>query len=236
MPRNLTMLLASSAAVALISGAGSAADLPIPSWPAPMAAPLAYDWSGIYVGLQGGGVWGDVDFTDITNTNAFEYDIDGWKIGGHAGGQIQWNWIVLGLEGDVEYADVNGALVVAGDTAASDYDWQASIRGRVGLAFDRLLIYGTGGAAYADIEGTIIDGGVASESFDISRWGWTAGGGVEFGITRNLSVGAEYRYTDLGAEQVTSAVAFPGDIFEWDSTEHAIRGRVSWRFGGPGMP
>lgn len=242
MAHTIKTLLAGSAAVALLSGGALAADLPLPMEEPPMMeAPATvaptYNWSGIYAGLQGGGVWGDVDFTDITNANAFAYDIDGWKIGGHVGGQMQWNWVVLGIEGDIEYADVDGTLTVAGDSASSDYNYQASIRGRVGVAFDRLLVYGTGGAAYADIDGNITNGVTAtSEDFDISRWGWTAGGGVEFGITPNISAGIEYRYTDFGDVQRTSAAAFPGDVFEWDTTEHAVRGRVSFRWGAPVAP
>jgi outer membrane immunogenic protein len=235
MPR----LLVSASALALLSTAAFAADLPLPVDPIPVAqaADPVYDWSGIYAGLQGGGVWGNVDFADVTNAQNFEYNIEGWKFGGHLGGQMQWHWVVLGVEGDIEWADVNGMLTAGNDSVSSDFNYQASIRGRLGVAFDRLLVYGTGGAAYADIDGTITNGGAAiSEGVDISRWGWTAGGGVEFGVTQYISVGAEYRYTDLGDLRRTSAAAFPGSVYAWDTTEQAVRGRVTIRWGGAMQP
>jgi outer membrane immunogenic protein len=232
----MTRFLASVAAVALLSSAAVAADLPLPmapSEPAPVAVP-GYDWSGIYVGVQGGWKFGEDDYF-VTGFGDAGFDVDGPMVGGHLGGNFQTGMFVFGLEGDGEWADVSGTDTAPnGDEVSTDIEWQASIRGRVGLAWDRVLLYGTGGAAFAGTENRIFDASVpATDTEDDTRVGWTVGAGLDFGITQNLSAGVEYRYTDYGEEDYTTAL-FPGQTFTSDLSYHAVRGRVSWRFGGLG--
>jgi outer membrane immunogenic protein len=154
-------LAISASAIALLAGTAAAADLPPPmeAAPAPMYSPtpIAYNWSGFYIGAHGGWGFGDGDFDD------------GAVIGGQIGMNWQWNSFVLGVEGDGSWADLG------------DADSLESIRGRAGFAFDRFLVYGTGGAAFQDFD-------------DL---GWVAGVGAEYAVTDALSVGVEYLHYDF---------------------------------------
>lgn len=131
--------LASASVLAILSSAALAADLPIMSPPpAPMLSttPIAYNWSGFYIGAHGGWGFADGDFED------------GFIVGGHLGVNWQFNNFVLGAEGD-------GSFVDWGDTEAV-----GTVRLRGGLALDRFLPYVTGGAAFGDDIGWVAGGGV----------------------------------------------------------------------------
>lgn len=150
----------SASALALMSSIALAADLPTyePA-PAPMMSPtpIAQNWTGFYIGAHGGYGFGDGGLDD------------GAVIGGQIGVNWQWNSFVLGAEGDGSWVDF-GAVDAVG-----------SVRLRGGLAFDRFLVYGTGGAAFEDFG-------------DV---GWVAGGGAEYLLTQNIAVGAEVLHYEL---------------------------------------
>jgi outer membrane immunogenic protein len=131
--------LASASVLAILSSAALAADLPTMSPPpAPMMSttPIAYNWSGFYIGAHGGWGFADGDFED------------GFVVGGQLGVNWQFNNFVLGAEGD-------GSFVDWGDTSAV-----GTVRLRGGLALDRFLPYVTGGAAFGDDIGWVAGGGV----------------------------------------------------------------------------
>jgi outer membrane immunogenic protein len=239
-------LLLSCAALILMGAMAKAADI---------IEPTAYDWTGPYIGLQGGYAWGenDVEVGDpVTAAIAgFSADsdpitlnppadgsigIDGWAGGLHLGYLWQHDSLVLGIEGDGEFADIDGDTDVfanAGDTDPTgtleqDIDWLASLRLRAGFAMDRALIYATGGLAVGGVELTAEDnasGDSLSESD--TQWGWTVGGGLDYAFTDDLSGRVEYRYTDLGKSEIT----VEGQDFEVDATFHAVRAGLSWHFG-----
>jgi outer membrane immunogenic protein len=220
----LKRLLISAATVALMSTAALAADLPIiEEAPVVEAAPVVYDWSGFYIGINGGYAWGDTEvdfnytsgppgtfFTGCLATGAclgaLDYETDGFLIGGHAGFNWQSGAFVFGLEADIDYSDMEGdagvLVLVPGavgvTTAAStEYDYFGTFRGRIGAAFHRVLVYGTGGLAFAGVENfaTSFESGAGGRAFegsnDDTQVGWTAGGGVEFAVTDNVTLGAE---------------------------------------------
>ncbi|MGL4811440.1 MAG: outer membrane protein, partial [Beijerinckiaceae bacterium] len=163
------------------------------------------------------------------------YDSDGWMIGGHIGYNYQINQFVVGLEGDIEWSDSKKtALYTApiGWYHRTSMEWQASLRARFGIAFDRTLLYVTGGLAYADINhqfGTTL-GGVpvapALLSYGKDKWGWTVGAGVEHAFTNNFTARLEYRYTDFG--RISAASATFADSAKVNS--HAIRAGISYKF------
>ncbi len=133
--------------------------------------------------------------------------------GGQVGGNYQIGNVVLGLEGIYDWADIKntqvGALGAGTLTLVTKNDYIATVAGRLGYAFDRLLIYGKGGAAFtrdrADANLTGPLPGAASGSFN--RTGWLAGAGVEWAFWGNWSVKAEYDYMGFGAinEVITNA-------------------------------
>jgi outer membrane immunogenic protein len=153
--------------------------------------------------------------------------------GAVAGGTAGFNWqighAVLGLEGDVDWSNLNGtttsALCPAGCT--TNNDWLATARGRAGYAFDRFMPYVTGGAAFGDIKASTPGFAGVSQT----NTGWTAGGGVEFALTNNWTAKAEYLHVDLGnmncgfscGVAAGNSVSLKSDL---------VRGGVNFRFGG----
>lgn len=214
--------------------------------------PTAYDWTGPYVGLQAGYAWGENDLKagsveDIININAElqdaaiidgedgTFDLDGFVGGAHAGYNWQSDSLVLGLEGDIEYADLNDEVDIlddGGDLVGVDeveVNWLGSLRLRAGYAADRALFYATGGLAVGGAKMTAKDDDgddFADESE--TKWGWTIGGGLEYAFTDELSGRIEYRYTDLGKINVRSEDENVDD--EADLAFHAVRAGLSWHF------
>ena len=198
-----------------LSAPAFAADLgnvePLPAPDIVQAAPVN-DWTGFYLGVLGGYGWGTAD-TDAVG----EIDVEGFDIGGYAGGNWQWGNFVVGAEGDLLYPFRDG------DSAGLSVEQglNGSLRGRAGIALDRFLVYGTGGAALTDIELSS-----AAGSDDDVLWGWTAGAGVEGMLLDNVTARIEYRYTDYEDQTFTLG----GGAVDSDLSTHAIRGGVGLKF------
>jgi outer membrane immunogenic protein len=217
--------LISSAALALMSSAAFAADLPVYEAPPEMVAPtpVVSNWSGFYVGLHGGYGWADLD-DDDDGVDFGDADLEGAVIGGQIGVNWQWNMFVLGVEGDASWSGINDEDdfdPADGDVETIGYDWLASVRGRLGLGWDRFLVYGTGGVGFADFD----DDGIDPDGDDDVDIGWVAGGGAEFLVTDNVSVGAEYLHYEFDETFDDDAL---GDAF--DTSVDVIRGRVNVKF------
>jgi outer membrane immunogenic protein len=236
-------VLTSVAALALMSGAAAAADLPLPVEPAPVAAPVVYDWTGVYIGLQTGWKWADSDFgfdDDDGFLDDFDddtIDFDGWFAGGHVGYRFQWNWLVAGLEGDLEWVDVDGETSFDTDDDGDDelrisgeIDWEGSIRGTLGVGFDRVHVYGTGGFAFAGVEHSLSfeDVTIRHDDNDDTRVGWTLGAGVDVAVTDRITVGALYKYVDLGDDDSDVFDDDSDGRFDTDLTYHSIQARVAF--------
>jgi outer membrane immunogenic protein len=232
-----------------VCGVAQAADLPAydPAPQAPMSYTSAsYDWSGVYIGLHGGYLWSDVDYTaedalDPADFSEGSIDVDGWLAGVQAGYNIQLGSFVLGVEGDLAWTNADGETVndpasppdIQTDVRA-EIDWLGTLRGRAGYAMDRFLIYGTGGLAYASTEASVDDlGGEGPEIEDEdSVWGWTVGAGVEAAVTQNITVKAEYLYMDFGdAEYSFTDSAVPVTVpADGDIDAHSIKVGLNYKF------
>ncbi|HEV7257458.1 MAG TPA: outer membrane protein [Bosea sp. (in: a-proteobacteria)] len=204
--------------------------------PAP-ALPDIYSWTGIYLGVQAGYSWGQerTAFSDALgrafNGAAFRQSSDSALGGAHAGFNLQTGSIVLGIEGDVEALDAGETLVAPAMTGRVKRDWQASVRGRVGFAMDRFMIYATGGAAFTDFDYHLYDAAAGlSASTDRSKTGWTAGAGVNFAYTDNLILGAEYRYTDFGKVNAAGSGPLLGLTVRHEPTTHTLRASLAYKF------
>lgn len=197
-------LLLATAATLLIAAPAFAADLPARVGAvAPAPVFVTMNWTGFYVGAQVGYSWGTDRTTEfVTATGAATgfargFSPDGFVGGLHAGYNYQMGSLVLGLEGDIEASGVSGGYRLAnGNGTDTDRAWQGSLRARVGVAFDRALLYATGGVAFADIKHTYVSPAVR-ESFSDVKMGWTVGAGLEYAFTNNLTARAEYRYTSF---------------------------------------
>jgi outer membrane immunogenic protein len=177
-------------ALACAGGAAVAADIPRYQPPAaPYYAPV-YNWTGFYLGINGGGGWGTSQWDGVD-----KFDVSGGLIGGTIGYNWQVNQIVVGAEGDIDWSGIKGTTTVLCPAGCETRNkWLVTARGRIGYAFDRFLPYITAGLAAGDITATRpgFPGGSNSNA------GWTAGLGLEVGVVSNVSVKAEYLYLDLG--------------------------------------
>ena len=223
------ILLASVGAIAF-AGSAFAADLPYRGPPPVyLPPPPIFTWTGIYVGGQIGYAWGAGNFNEtvvdpVTGTliNTSVGGRPNGVIGGaHVGFNYQNNQWVIGLEGSVDGTSLTNTAVVAfpdGSTLAahSNADIQGSIRGRLGITWDRVLIFATGGVAFGGFNTEVSFSDppfFASASRSNTRVGWTVGGGIEYAITNNWSIQAEYRFTDFGTIRNGALAGLPADEF-----------------------
>ncbi|WP_370677733.1 outer membrane protein [Pleomorphomonas sp. PLEO] len=184
----------------------AAADLPTPDAPEyPASLPsTAFDWSGLYVGAQAGYVINQIGLTDSE-------DLKSGSFGMFGGYNFVYSGVVVGVENDVNYNWSDGETV--------GLDWDGSVRGRVGYAWDRVLFYGTAGLAAAS--GSVDLGRTKKEDILV---GWTAGVGAEYAITDNILARAEYRYSDFGS------VDFGGSIGEFKADQNKVSLGVAYKF------
>lgn len=215
-----------------------AADLPMaPPYKAPMAAQQVYNWTGFYIGVNGGYGWGTQDPLNII-TNRFDslsQGISGGAFGGTIGAQIQAAHVVIGLEADLDWANIKGSgtfvptiggVPLGSLNATTNINWESTARFRVGYANDNWLLYGTGGLALLGAKTTLttpagaaICGGVFANCTPTNRQvGAALGGGLEYGFTPNLSAKLEYLYITAVSLEV--------------SRHSEIRAGLNYRFGG----
>jgi outer membrane immunogenic protein len=175
-----TIGLMAAITIMAAAGAAQAADLPRTPYYTAQAPLSSYSWAGPYIGLNLGYQWG--------STTANPTEPSGFA-GGIQGGYLwQSGQFVFGGETDLQ---ISGA----DDTFAPwkfSNPWFGTLRGRAGVAFNNILLYGTLGLAYGGVEGQV---GGLSESR--THLGWAAGLGMEVGFTPNWSARAEYLYVDL---------------------------------------
>jgi outer membrane immunogenic protein len=254
------------AVAAIISSAfisqALAADMAVRPAPAPMMAAPVYNWSGFYIGAHGGYAWGRNEADAFDGAGAListtTRDTDGWFAGGQVGVNWQFhpNWLI-GIEGDLSGANIKGALTSCTATgcaaSASTNDWFGTLRGRVGLVFGPLLVYGTGGGAWMDnsVSRTItctgggcpavstpsvLVGQVATASSTLT--GWVVGGGIEWGFAPGWTAKLEYQHMEFNYTydyNYTLAAAFRR--IDSDYHVNTIRVGINYLFnwgGGPG--
>jgi len=184
----MRVLGAAMGALVIGVGGANAADIYAP----PPAAEVIYNpapafsWTGGYAGGLLGYGWGNANVKGGPNL-----DPDGWLGGVFAGYNFQTNnMFVLGVEGDFA---LNGAEDKANGVRVEN-NWNGTLRARAGVAFDRFMLYGTGGLAVGNINVKVANGGSNSGT----HAGWTVGAGMEAAITPNVIGRLEYRYTDYG--------------------------------------
>lgn len=220
----------------------SAADLPRRNFaPAPVAAysPVsAFSWTGFYVGVNGGYSWASLGSVG----NATFDRPSGFTLGGTAGYNQQFGNFVLGVEGDLNWNNIDSSrrqVVGIGAPAvnntvvhAAEVDWAGTLRLRAGYAVDRVLLYATGGYAGASLDLAYTNltnpAAAAPAAASRSKWahGYVLGVGLEYAFTRNVSAKAEYLYTSLGEVSAFSGVY----AARADYSASTVRMGVNYRF------
>ena len=236
--------------VVLLAAPAMAADMPVKAPVAPAPVGVAhYSWTGFYIGVNAGFAWGRATATDspastgacwATCGTRWGPDVDSFIGGGQAGWNVQLqNW-VLGIEGDVGYLGLKGR---AADAENDDELFVktrgglfATLRGRAGVLLSpTVLVYGSGGAIYADTRTNVSRTTTNFKTSNADPWGWTAGGGVEARLNPAWSWKLEYLYYDLGKDRVDGPIGITGitQFFPVQQAGHIVRGGINYRFGGP---
>jgi outer membrane immunogenic protein len=170
-----------------------AADMAAPVYKAPPTP--VFSWTGFYAGLNAGYGWANFSdgFGDSENLNGFVG-------GGQIGANYQTGPFVLGIEADIQGTTQSNSSTfsILGQSVREkdSLPWFGTVRGRVGYAWDRWMLYGTGGWAYMQTKVDLTSAGTVSSSSNNS--GWTAGAGVEWAMWDHWSTKLEYLYIDTG--------------------------------------
>lgn len=224
-------VLLASAALAIVAGlvpSVRAADMP-PSMPPPRGAALVpfFSWNGAYIGINAGYGTGRSSWTDnATAVSTGNFTVSGATVGGTLGYNLVLSALVFGLETDLNWSGIKGSTATnCGTICNTSNDWLGTMRGRIGYAFDRVLPYVTGGLAYGKVNISNNIGGAAS----ITKVGWTLGGGLEYAVTNNWTLKAEYLYADLG-KATCDAACSGGDPFDVRFSTHILRGGLNYKF------
>jgi outer membrane immunogenic protein len=244
----------------------------------PIVTPI-FTWSGFYVGLNAGAAWGSNNncptmYNYTANTGVVGAVVTTYAPGCSktsdaaftGGAQAGFNWqagsFVFGVEGDVNYLGdlgkngyANYALTSGGTTTY--YTWTGndngnllgSLRARAGIAFDRALIYATGGMAFRNgnhdqaVYASTTSGGVAAATYlgntNSDNIGWALGGGLEWALTNNMSFKVEYLHSHFSSDNylltTTAATPYNTVAFAGDRNDKVdvVRAGINWRFGGP---
>ncbi|HEY9012775.1 MAG TPA: outer membrane protein [Devosia sp.] len=222
-------LLTSTLAALAMIGAAQAADLIIEQPAVPAADSPAY-WDGFYAGVVGGFGSGRVDYTDIGAIVAADPAISGGMIGATLGYNTQFDNIVLGIEGDLSWANLNGSLSNgAGVTFQSNVGWVGTLRGRIGVDLDPVLLYATAGLAAGSLTTTLDVPGATA--YTATHVGFAVGAGVEAMVTDDISVKAEYLYLDLGTRDIPTGSLFAGSTANTaHPTAHTFRVGANFHF------
>lgn len=236
----LSIIGAGLLSIAGLVNVASAADLSRPYTKAPPVAEAIYNWTGFYIGVNGGGGWGHTHEVDTVLLTSTAHDMSG----GLAGGQIGYNWQagawVFGLEADGDWADINGSAPcpVATANCASSTRALASFRGRIGWATGPALLYATGGAGYANSRYTTLSAAAGLPApgttgvFSDDRWGYALGAGIEYGFAPNWSGKIEYMHYGFDSSTAPTGT-LSGPPIALSLRIDTVKVGVNYRFGGP---
>ncbi len=232
-------VLAASAASAL------AADLPIYTKVPPAPPVVLYNWTGCYLGANGGGLWVNKSWSR-TNTGEFmgSHDADGGLGGIQGGCNYQTGAWVFGIQGDYDWANASGSNIDLTQPFVqvidhSQIDGVGSVTGRVGYAWDRFLGYVKGGAAwerdrynlsFGPAAPITLNGPISTASE--TRQGYTVGIGGEYAFWKSLSAFVEYDYYDFGNRTNTFTNVNNGTVQLFNIREHKsiVKVGLNWKF------
>ena len=231
-----------------------AADLPYAK-AMPVVAPV-YDWTGVYVGVFGGGGFGNHNVNNSTGQAVpfADFSANYSSTGGLAGGEVGYRWqsgsYVVGVESDLFWTGIRGSDVsqfnngsFPGVTAvdADNWRWGGTLRVRGGFTIDRWLMFFTGGYAFGDIQHTNtppVGSGLPVDKFNVTANGLTAGAGFAYAITNNISAKFEYRYYNFmgynRAASTLTGLTVNGQLpYTTNSSFSVVSIGLDFKFGGP---
>ncbi len=219
---------------------------------APAMVPAVYDWSGFYIGLNGGGGWSHDCYTNTATFGGATIPSVGEGChdasGGLAGGQIGYRWQmtgwVFGLEAQGDWANLKGSNLSLASTTVfnasvtneTKTDALGLFTGQIGYSWNNVLWYVKGGAAVADNKYSgFLNSGALLDQATQTRWGAVVGTGIEFAFAPNWSVAVEYDHAFMGTDSINLTTP-AGLASRTDSISQGIdivTARINYRFGGP---
>jgi len=226
----------------VVASRAVAADLPSPGFPQPPHVPAAtpaYNWGGVYFGVNGGYGFGGSTWTapassTCPNCTSGSFDTDGFLIGGTVGVNFQPHDFVFGAEADLNWTKISGSVAPAnslcGTACQTANDWLGTVRSRFGLAVNRLLVFGTAGGAVGNIQAGRNPPGTYDSA---TQFGWAAGAGAEYAATENLTAKAEYLFVDLGSSTCAVTASACGSVAAGSTvslTANLIRLGINFKF------
>jgi outer membrane immunogenic protein len=226
------MRLARLLAIAVVAlGAATSAEAGDLDWldapPAFGPSPI-YDWTGFYLGLNGGYGFGSVPWTSGLDATRGTANVSGGLFGGTVGYNAQTvSSLVIGEEFDLAWNSLKATIPAAscGPNCELTTNWLATARLRIGYAYDRFMPYVTGGLAIGDLTGNIAGGPLGTQSH--INLGWTAGVGLEYSISEPLSAKIEFLHVDVRG--ISCGVACGGGPLSMDLNENIIRFGINYR-------
>lgn len=246
-------LLTAAIAIAMSPIVALADGLPSERIAAPAAAPCCEyvpipDWTGVYIGIHGGAAWTKTDwsfpFDESFNTAAgqsFPVSTSGTILGAHIGLNYQFWRVVVGTEATYTLAGLNNTVTGPFAAAPTDrFKFETkdlyTISGRLGVAFDKFLVYGKGGYAASLVEVSAITPAGILANASQHQSGYIVGGGVDMRLFTDVLFGLEYDYINLGTDRFTSVTTgttpnlpFNADI--GDTRSQIFMARLSILFG-----
>ena len=236
--KKLMLVTASLVALGAVAPAVAADLAARPYTKAPPMVQAAYDWSGFYIGINGGGGTSRNSWDLVGGLPQGSHDATGGTIGGEVGYRWQTGPIVFGVEGQGNWADFSGdnvSQVIPGNRNRTKIDAFGLFTGQVGYAWNNALLYVKGGAAVTDNRYSILTtaGGALLASTDETRWGGTVGVGFEYGFAPNWSFGVEYDHLFMGSSTNNFATL---PVLQSNNIKQDVdlfTARVNYKFGGP---
>jgi outer membrane immunogenic protein len=209
--------------------------LVIPAHGGELEGSSAYDWTGFYAGVSGGYGMGSSTTVGVPSGSSQTIGLSGGLLGANAGYNAQMDNFVLGVEGDVSWSGISGSAICTLDpsfTCRGDIDWIASITGRAGVAFDKALLYASGGVALSGVEARVTP---SSPFFTGSHSGigvgWTAGVGVEVAVTENVSLKADFSHVNFGTVRAPAGtLSSNGDVYDLSASANIVKVGVNFAF------
>jgi outer membrane immunogenic protein len=238
--KKLMLVTASLVALGAASQAVAADMAARPYTKAPPIMQAAYDWSGFYIGVNGGGGTSRNRWDLVGGLSEGSHDSTGGTVGGQVGYRWQTGPIVFGVEAQGNWADFSGdnvSNVFLLNRNRTKIDAFGLFTGQVGYSFNNALVYVKGGAAVTDNRYSILTaaGGALVAQTDETRWGGTIGVGLEYGFAPNWSAGIEYDHLFMGSS-TNNFVGLGGGFAGSDNIKQDVdvfTARVNYRFGGP---
>lgn len=263
-------VLTLAAAAAAVTTGANAADLAYRKAPPPLVAATVFTWTGFYGGINLGYRIGDGDDVNTVGQAApnianiaggarpgfVRLNRDGFVGGGQVGYNYQFGQFVAGVETDIAYTDFRDSNTVItpqlvtgaplANTFSSRLNYLGTVRGRIGVTYDRALFYATGGFAYGESEHRVdMLGAAGNLQFSGNRTevktGYAVGAGLEYAVTNNFTVRGEYLYYDLGKDTVNVAVlpgsggAGTGYNSRFDDKGNIVRVGLNYKFNNGGL-